>query len=106
MPILLTGTVMAVALSRTNRRVALRTIDRELALDNELQPVYLSAEEMLMYIAAGYEVHGSKRRVDFLCPPRPKAYIDRRLFDVDFSFQDGRACLKFWKDQRSPDLSA
>jgi len=95
---ILTGEHLQVALSRTDRAIELRDT-AGVSIVSSLNPA-----EVVVYLARGYEAHGTKRRVRYLAPasPRPKAIIDRREFIRDDGFWDGRGCIRFWKDQQSP----
>lgn len=109
---LLAGHILSLALARNSKRVELRdflgvrvAVFGDQADDSQAVPV-LPTSQIVIYISRGYEVHGSKRRVQYLCPPRPQPFIgrvttDTRVFDADFEFWAGRSCLRFWADQRS-----
>ncbi len=69
---ILTGTVFDIALGRTRKSISLR--DAKGAFVCVLLPVDLAP-----YLEAGYEVHGEKRRVRYLCPPQPQRAKVREL---------------------------
>jgi hypothetical protein len=58
------------------------------------------AQAVTMLSRGRYQVGGSPNRVKYLRELAPAG--PPRLFPIDTHYQDGRACMKFWADQRSP----